>query len=360
MEERLVQWTLLRNLPALSEIIGKPIIRRLAEEYTTDQGRIDFILETPDEVMIVELETQVDTPYKLSYCTEQVKRYMQISYSIPKPIRFAILIDDLTPGRYKKELHNFAKKLGIIFRTYPLLKIQELYNKVLDELKRTSGLYIGSPLAMDVTHLRYLNKPIEQFHRTSSEQILIDDLRQSFGSRTSYGVYKRLCEDFEIIRYDGGYATLTDYGVRFRNALNVKMIRAAATMPDLSNEQKRILLEVLTNGKFTKCKVNIYYFLRFVHLTNGEWLPRPGAKEDREKLEFLNFLFEKNYRWNSVAELLSFTCNQCEELNLASRIRQRKSTFDRVLLTQLGSRVLGFLELYLHLKREHIQIPLSI
>jgi hypothetical protein len=29
-------------------------------------------------------------------------------------------------------------------------------------------------------------------------------------------------------------------------------------------------------------------------------------------------------------------------------------------LTSLGSRVLGFLELYLHLKREQLQIPLQI
>lgn len=360
MDERLVQWTLLRNLPALSEIIGKPVIRRLAEEYTTEQGRIDFILETPEDVMVVELETQVNTPYKFSYCTEQVQRYMQISYSVSKPIKFAILIDESTPGNYKRQLLDFTGKLGIILRTYALPWIQELYNKVLDELKRTSGLYIGSPLAMDVTHLRYLNKPIEQFYRASADQMLIDELRQSFRSRTSYGVYKRLCEDFEIVRYDGGYAMLTDYGVRFREALNLHMIRATTSMPDLSNEQKRILLEVLTNGSFTKCKVNIYYFLRFVHLTNGEWLPRPGLHEDREKLEFLNFLFGKSYRWNSVAELLSFTCNWCEELNLASRVKEKRAAFDRVLLTQLGSRVLGFLELYLHLKREHIQIPLSI
>lgn len=44
MDERLVQWTLMRNLSELSTITGKPIIKKIAEEYTTDQGRIDFIL----------------------------------------------------------------------------------------------------------------------------------------------------------------------------------------------------------------------------------------------------------------------------------------------------------------------------
>lgn len=360
MDERLVQWTLLKNLPELSNIIGKPIIKKMAEEYATDQGRIDFILETPDEILIAELETKIDTAYKLSYCIEQVKGYKQISYTVAKPIKYAIIYEESTPIEFKRELSKFAGKLDIILKTYPISRIQELYNKVLEELKRSSGLYIGSPVAMDITHLRYLNKIIKSFYAASEDQLPIEDLRKIFKSQTNYGVYKRLSEDFEIVKYDVDSAKLTKHGVRFRDAFNAELIKTTATMPDLSNEQKRILLEVLTNGNFTKCKVNIYYFLRFIHLTNGEWLPKSGTKEDKEKLEFINFLFSKSYRWNTASELLSFTCNQCEELNLVSRIKVKNNQFDKVILTQLGSRVLGFLELYLHLKREQIQISLSL
>jgi hypothetical protein len=213
---------------------------------------------------------------------------------------------------------------------------------------------------MDITHLRYLNKIIKSFYAASEDQLPIEDLRKIFKSQTNYSVYKRVSEDFEILKYDVDSAKLTKHGVRFRDAFNAELITTTATMPDLSNEQKRILLEVLTNGNFTKCKVNIYYFLRFIHLTNGEWLPKSGTKEEKEKLEFINFLFSKSYRWNTASDLLSFTCNQCEELNLVSRIKVKNNPFDKVILTQLGSRVLGFLELYLHLKREQIQIPLSL
>jgi hypothetical protein len=157
-----------------------------------------------------------------------------------------------------------------------------------------------------------------------------------------------------------GIVKLTEYGKRFRDAYNAEIIHSRATMPDLSIEQKRILLEILTNGVFTKSKVNIYYFLRFVHLTNGEWLPNSGTSKDLEKLKFVNFLFGKDYKWNTVKELLLFTCNQCEELELVERMRISKSPYDRVVLTTLGSRVLGYLELYLHLRREQIQIPLQI
>lgn len=33
------------------------------------------------------------------------------------------------------------------------------------------------------------------------------------------------------------------------------------------------------DGVFTRSKVNIYYFLRFVHLTNGDWMPKSGTSE---------------------------------------------------------------------------------
>lgn len=170
-----------------------------------------------------------------------------------------------------------------------------------------------------------------------------------------------MAKHFELIKEKRNRAIgLTDYGKRFRDNYNAEIIRSRATMPDLSTEQKRVLLEVLTNGVFTKSKVNIYYFLRFVHLTNGDWLPKSGTPEDKEKLKFVNFLFGKTYRWTTIRELLLFTCNQCEELELVERMRLSKSIYDRVVLTTLGSRVLGYLESYLHLRREQLQIPLQI
>lgn len=100
--------------------------------------------------------------------------------------------------------------------------------------------------------------------------------------------------------------------------------------------------------------------MRFIHLTTGEWIPKSSTPENNEKLKFVNFLFGKDYRWKTVIDLLSFTCNQCEELGLIERIKVANSEYDQAVLTSRGSRLLGFLELYLHLKREQIQIPLEI
>jgi len=71
-------------------------------------------------------------------------------------------------------------------------------------------------------------------------------------------------------------------------------------------------------------------------------------------------LFDRSYKWTTVRDLLLFTCNQCEELDLVERMRLSKSMYDRIVLTTLGSRILGYLELYLRLKREQLQIPLQI
>jgi len=362
MNESLVQWVLLRRPEYLQEKLGFELERKLGENYTTEQGRIDFAFEAKSEILVVELETGINNKAKFEYCLEQVTRYKDIDFVTQKPVKFIILFDEEnTSPKFIKPLHDFCEKLDIVLRTYSILDIQKLYKKCLEELNKSTGIYLGPPVAMDVVYLRWLNKVIKPFHDKNADELSITDVRNIFKSRTSFGVYTSLTKYFELIEEkQNGMAGLTDYGKRFRDNYNAEIIKSRASMPDLSTEQKRILLEVLTNGVFTKSKVNIYYFLRFVHLTNGDWLPNSGTSEDKEKLKFINFLFGKSYRWTTIRKLLIFTCNQCEELELVERMRLSKSKYDRVVLTTLGSRVLGYLELYLHLRREQLQIPLQI
>lgn len=362
MKENLVQWVLLRRPQYLQSKLGFRLERKIGENYTTEQGRIDFAFETEEEVLIIELETGIDSKAKFDYCTDQVKRYREIRFLTQKPVKFVILFDEQTTSpRFLKPLRDFCQRLNILLRTYSIPDVQRLYNECLEELSKTTGIYLGPPVAMDVVYLRWLNRVIAPFREREADTLPFGVMRAAFGSRTNFGVYATLAKHFELIRQgENREIELTDYGRRFRDNYNADIIQAGASMPNLSTEQKRILLEVLTNGVFTKSKVNIYYFLRFVHLTNGDWLPRPSTPEATEKLKFLNFLFGKDYRWSTVTELLSFTCNQCQELGLVERIRLRRSRYDRVMLTTLGSRVLGYLELYLHLKREQVQIPLQV
>jgi len=362
MDENVVQWVLLRRPEYLAQRLGFELRRKLGANYSTEEGRVDFVFETRNEVLVVELETGIDSKAKYEYCINQVMRYKRIRFTTEKPVRFIILFDrENTTSCFMQQLQDFSEKAKVILRTYSILDIQELYKRCLEELARTTGISLGPPVAMDVVYLRWLNRVIKPFYEQNVDRLPYDDIRSCFRSRTSFGVYITLAKHFELIREGGnGVMELTGYGRRFRDSYNAEIVQSKATMPDLSIEQKRILLEVLTNGVFTKSKVNIYYFLRFVHLTNGEWLPKPGTSHDTEKLKFVNFLFGKDYKWNTAKELLLFTCNQCEELGLVERMRILESAYDRVVLTSLGSRVLGYLELYLHLRREQLQIPLQV
>lgn len=362
MLESLVQWTLLRRPEYLADRLGVNLKRKLGENYTTDQGRIDFAFETEDSTLVVELETSLESKAQYDYCIDQVTRYMDIRFATDKPVRFVILFDEQeTPQRFAQMLRHFAGNMQVLIRTYSILKVQELYKECLDELRKTSGLYLGPPVAMDVVYLRWLNKVIEPFRTARADALGRDAIRSLFRSRTSFGVYTSLAKYFELITHPHAPTiALTHLGQRFRDNYNSQIIRSRTTMPDLSTEQKRVLLESLVNGNFTKSKVNLYYFLRFVHLSDGSWLPRTGTPEDQSRSQFINFMFGKTYKWSTICKFLLFTCNQCEELELVEKMKLNTGQYDRVMLTSLGSRILGYLELYLHLRREQIQIPLQV
>lgn len=298
MNESIVQWVLLKRPEYLQKKLGFELERKLGENYTTEQGRIDFAFETKNEILVIELETGINNEAKFEYCLEQVKRYKDINFVTEKPVKFVILFDEEnTSPRFRKPLHDFCEKLDILLRTYSNLDIQKLYKKCLEELSKTTGIYLGPPVAMDVVYLRWLNKVIKPFYDEQADVLPFETVRNVFRSRTSFGVYTSLAKDFELVEEKRDKAIgLTDYGKRFRDNYNAEIIQSRATMPDLSTEQRRVLLEVLTNGVFTKSKVNIYYFLRFVHLTNGDWVAKSGTPEDKEKLKFVNFLFGKSYK----------------------------------------------------------------
>jgi hypothetical protein len=289
---------LLQQPQYLQSRLGFQLTRKLGENYTTEQGRIDFAFEASQEIVVVELETAINNKAKLEYCTDQVQRYRQIKFTTSKPVKFVILFDETnTPAAYAKLLKDFAKKFNILLRTYSIVDVQELYKKCFDELTKTTGLYLGSPVAMDVVYLRWLNRVIRPFYEANTDALLFEKLRKTFNSQTSFHVYTTLAKHFELIADNRGQnILLTDHGKRFRHNYNAEIIQSNASMPDLSTEQKRIILEVLTNGNFTGSKINIYYFLRFMHLTNGSWLPKSRTPEDKQKLEFINFLFGKTYR----------------------------------------------------------------
>jgi hypothetical protein len=377
MNEALVEWTLLREQNYLNKCLGLGVKKKIFQQYSTEYGRIDFAHELNDgRIAITELETVIDNKSKLEYCQYQCLEYANIQFGTKEKPLIVILIANETPDRYKKQLIDFSKKHNFEFKTYSLEIVNEYYKRLIEEAVKNSGVPLVKPVANNFTHLACLNRFILPFFDLEKDILKREDFIEYFDLKddradSHFKVHKQMAEYFELIK-DISRSNkfteiqLTEYGKRFRDNINYEFSvyknysKSELKRINLSLEQKRILLESLMNGNIgdLKGKANLLYFLRFVHLTEGIWVPR-GRKMDKQKLDFANSFLSTDYSEITLCNWLNFICTHAEELELVERVKT-KTEYDRATLTSLGSRVLGFIEMDLHLKRERTQIPLQL
>ena len=377
MNELLVEWTLLREQDYLQSCLGVGLKRKLFQQYSTDYGRIDFAHEIGgNKILITELETIIDSQAKLEYCQRQTLDYQKIKFQAGKQTSVAILAAEETSNKFKRLLDEFSKLHNILLKYYSLEIVRGHYYELIEQAIKVSGAPMSKPAANNFTHLAGLNRFILPFYESDATELPRNTFVDYFGlseekADSHFKVHKQVAEYFDLIVASpetglNSIYTLTDYGKRFRDSLNYEFVVQGSLKStdvkkiDLSIEQQRILIESLINGNIgeKKGKVNILYFLRFLHLTEGTWIPR-GRNLDQDKIEFANSFLGTNYTKITLSNWLNFVCKHCEELGLVERIKTEQK-YDRAILTSLGSRVLGFIEMDLHLKREKIQIPLQI
>lgn len=368
MNEYLVEWALLREQNYLQKCIALPLERKICQQYTTEYGRVDFAHKVKnDGFLITELETKIDNKAKLSYCIEQVKQYQNIRFNTSDEHQVAILFASQTSDSYKRNLKEFSESFSVLLYEYDLSIAATLYEKEIEKSLLNSGAPIASPVAMNLTHLSSFNRIFFEFQQTKKDKLNKSAFKTEFPvinsgkSESVFNVIVAGASYFDLLTKENDTLILTDYGKRFRDNLNEVEFSKSGRRIQLSIEQRRILIESLLNGNFyeKKSKINLYYFLKFVSLTEGEWIPRNRNLNDKAKLEFINSFLKMNYSEGTVCDLLCFTCNHCEELGLVDRIKTN-GQFDRAVFTSLGSRVLNYLEMDINFKREKIQIPLQL
>lgn len=369
MNEYLVEWALLRERNYLQTCIPVPLERKVCQQYTTEFGRVDFAHKIKnDGFLITELETKIDSRPKLSYCIEQSRSYQNIRFNQTDAHQVGILFARHTPDNYKRELRNFSEQSAVSLYEYDLDEAADIYEKEIEKSLMNAGAPLASPVAMNLTHLSSFNRIFYEFYKTGKDKLPKTAFRTEFPvigtgkSESVFNVIVKGAQYFDLVEKDDKkFLVLTEYGKRFRDNLNEVEFSRSGRRIELSIEQQRVLIESLLNGNFfeKKSKVNLYYFLKFVSLTDGEWIPRGRTLNDNAKLEFINSFLRMNYREGSVCDLLCFTCNHCEELGLVERIKTA-GQFDRAVFTSLGSRVLNYLEMDINFKREKIQIPLQL
>lgn len=360
MVESLVQWTLLNNPPELSKFLDFDIAKIIGQEITTDFGRIDFVLANSDNKhLIVELETALDNKAKLNYCFAQTLNYKNVKFS--DSTNYCILYAEETNVKNRKIIEKFGKDNDILIQTYSLESVKSLYTTTVEKLSLNVGLNLPTPKNYTICYLRWLNKIMKPFLDFGKVELTDEELFTPFDnpskSRTNFNCYERIALDFELFTLEKSKYKLTTYGELFvinispfvYNTSNVSSI-------NLTNEQKRLLLKILTNGNWEDKihKVNVYWFLRFIEVTNGAWLPK---KHDfgQSKLDIANGLFNVYYNSRTMHEFLNWCSNYCLELGLIEKIKST-TDYDQVFLTPLGVEVNNIFSLDLTLKKSRMNL----
>jgi hypothetical protein len=338
---------------------------------------LDFIYELEsNRILLIELETGIDGASKYEHCTGQIKRYTNLKNRFGKRQVDVVLVyaSEGTPEKVQNRLLTFTDEYNVILKTYSITKLLQIYDEMLNRLHRTSGISLGRAVALGITSLSWLNKFMVAFLDGQGNGSPLDsipwiDLKDMFSSNTSFYVLKRFAEDFEFIELKTDKRTkileLTKNGQQFRDELRVNnQIRpgdpGSLTTDVLTLGQRRLLLEILLNGNFTKIKVNIFHFLRFVHLTEGSWLPRMNTKLTKAEQQYLNNVFRTSYNSRTLKDIIQQTCTFCEELGLLEKLSSPNQVYDMVMFTSLGSRVYNYFEQLLNVERERYQIPQQI
>jgi len=358
MNESVVQWTLLNNLGFLGRCLNFNIATKVGQEITTDFGRIDFIVEDFNRnQLIVELETILDTKPKLDYCFSQIRNYKNVRFS--DMTSYCILYASETPYRNKLAVRNFGDNNDVLTRTYSVDKVKGLYVQTVERLSLSFGLALPEPKSYTICFLRWLNKILKPFGDYGRNTLTKSELAKYFTSyrTTNFKCYLRLALDFEMFESCGERYRITANGREYIGNFNPYVFSVPSRqLPsiNLMNEQKRLLLKILTNGNWTVHKVNIYWFLRFIEVTNGKWIP--NVKDfAQEKLDLVNGLFGVSYKKRTMYQLLNFTYNFCSELELVERIKSG-GRYDRIYLTPLGVEINNIFSLDLQAKKSRLNL----
>ncbi|MBK8472159.1 MAG: hypothetical protein IPL33_08285 [Sphingobacteriales bacterium] len=360
MVESLVQWTFLNNPSELGRMLNFKIAKIIGQEITTDFGRIDFVLaNTENRHLVVELETVLDQKHKMDYCFSQILNYKNVRFS--EMTDYCILYAEETKQKNRRVIEKFGRDNNIAVQTYSLEVAKNMYTNTVERLSLNVGLALPSPKNYTICFLRWLNKIMKPFLDLEKTELTKAELFKPFenpsNSRTNFNCYEKIALDFELFEFINNKYKITEYGEVFVKNISpfVQNTRNISSV-NLTNEQKRLLLKVLTNGNWNNKthKINIYWFLRFIEVTHGNWIPKKHQFE-QSKLDIARGIFNVHYQSRTMQGFLTWCCNYCVELGLVEQI---KSTLDynQVFLTPLGVEVNNIFSLDLTLKKSRLNL----
>ncbi len=272
-----------------------------------------------------------------------------------------VLFAEETSPKNQKIIEKFGQEHKVIIKSYSLEKVKHLYTKTVQRLSLNVGLALPNLKNYTICYFRWLGKIVKPFKDRNKHELSFNEIFKPFenpkNSRTNFNFYERIALDFELFSLEKSKYLLTDYVQAFIDNIN-PFVYATSSVSSiaLTNEQKRLLLKILTNGNWYEKihKVNIYWFLRFIEVTNGSWLPKKH-EFDKDRLGIANGLFNVTYSSRTMHEFLTWCCNYCVELGLVEKMKST-STYDQVFLTPLGVEVNNIFSIDLSLKKSRMNL----
>lgn len=398
MDELLAEWTLVRRPGLVQELfkdllkkIGSSNIKLIHEQFSDDSGRIDLIYETNDsKILLVELELGIDAG-KYNFVLNQTKRYMSMGKWFPGKKIFSVIFyaQDITQDKWKQQLQTDCKKNSIHLVEYDLEDIQKAYEEELIFLSRNSGLLVEKKGIRSVGgySIATINRILLAYRITGNKIMDTKQIANAIptpkGSNKGQGwatntvsSYMPLPEGFGLVkrvkRNVNGQSRarelfeITELGEIFMNKSGIQdaqITRSAlisrASKFDLTIEQIRISLQQLLKDDFKELSRVKAQFLFFFRVLSIDPSLIPPQRDDMTVEEFelcQKIMGTKFSSKTNMGNVLTWTRNWSKELGLVDVIKL-KNKKTRCMMTSLGSRVYGALELTQSLKREMIHIP---
>ncbi len=270
MVESLVQWTFLNNPLYLGKYLDFDIAKIIGQEITTDYGRIDFVVaNNKNRHLVVELETALNSKAKMEYCFAQTLNYKNVKFS--ESTDYCILYADETNLKSQKIVEKFGRENNVLIQSYSLEIIKGLYAETVEKLSLNVGLALPNPKNYTICFLRWLNKIMKTFADLNTNVLTYKEIFIPFenpnDSKTNFNCYERVGLDFELFNIEKSKYYLTEFGEIFVKNIS-PFVHNTTNIPsiNLTNEQKRLLLKILTNGNWDNKihKVNIYSMFKYL------------------------------------------------------------------------------------------------
>lgn len=391
MEELVVEWTLVRRPTFVSELFSKSLglpntdLKLVKEQFADDNGRVDLIYQDDNHIFLVELETSLSGKY--DFCLEQTKRYKNMASRFPgKSVHTIILYaKDITNENLRNRLVEDCRTEGIKIVEYNIADVQKIYDEEISILAKNIGLEIAD-IRSDMPYtLSAANRFMLAFQRAKKTCMTTVQIGKALPtskgknkgkpwSQTSVVQHGYLAESMGLTYRETVHGkvfhNVTDIGQQFTekmdiSSIDISKIGTVKSSINLTLDQRRILLTQLLKDNFSQIprhKAMILLFLRFITITRGEWVPKQRSYAfDPGDVKLLNHILATNWdKQTNLGNVLTWSRNYCEELGLIETIKGERKGSERAVMTTLGSRIYGLLELTQLLKREIIHIPQQI